>query len=234
MAIWADWGSFILALAAFFLTHLLPARFGLRDRLIGALGRGAYFVLYSLVSLATLSWVVLAAGTAPFIGLWDVAPWQALVPNLVMPVVCLLLVFGLTSPNPLSLGAGAGGFDAARPGIAGITRHPVLWAALLWALAHIVPNGDLAHVVVFGLFALLAFGGMLILDRRARRRLGAGEWQALAAATSLVPFAALLRRRAPFRPRWVDLLRLAGAAALYATLLHGHEMVIGVSPFPMS
>lgn len=233
MAFWADWGNFILALAAFFLTHLIPSRFGLRDRLIAALGRGVYFTLYSLVSIAILVWVVAAAGAAPYVALWDAEPWQFYVPNLVMPVVCLLLVFGLTSPNPLSLGAGARGFDPAHPGIAGFTRHPVLWAALLWALAHLVPNGDLAHVVVFGLFALLALGGMLVLDRRARRRLGADRWQVLAASTSLLPFAALLRRRTGFRPHWAVLLRLVGAVLVYFALLHGHEAVIGVSPFPL-
>ena len=59
------------------------------------------------------------------------------------------------------------------PGIAGITRHPLLWAFTLWALAHMAPNGDLAHVLLFGLFAVFGIAGMSALDRRKRKQWGA-------------------------------------------------------------
>ena len=78
---------------------------------------------------------MVASGRAPFIELWAFEPWQMHVPATVMPVVCVLLVNGLSSANPLSLGRKGLAFDPDRPGIAGVVQHPVLWGALLWALA---------------------------------------------------------------------------------------------------
>ena len=115
------------------------------------LGGVAYGVIYSAVSLAVLAWLIAAARNAPHIQLWDFELWQLWVPNLVMPFVCVLIAFGLAAPNPFSFaGRGSASFDPDHPGIAGITRHPLLWAITLWALAHMVPNGDLAHVLLFG------------------------------------------------------------------------------------
>lgn len=228
------WAEFLLALLLFFVSHALPARPPIRRRLVAVLGLRGYLVAYSLLSVLLLGWLVVASANAPFVPLWDYAPWQAWVPILVMPVVTVLLVFGLGSANPLSMSAvGSATFDAERPGIVAVVRHPVLWAALLWAVAHLVPNGDLAHVVLFGLLALLAAGGMLIFDRRQRRRLGEAEWQRLSAYSSNVPFLALFRGTRLPSPRHADLWRLAAALLLYALLYLAHGPVIGVPPVPM-
>lgn len=60
----------------------------------------------------------------------------------------------------------------ARPRITGLTRHPLLLAIGLWAAGHLVPNGDLAHVLLFGRFLAMSIAGMLVLDRRRRRQRG--------------------------------------------------------------
>src|SRR5215813_13805132 len=101
----------------------------------------------------------------------------ALTPNIAMPVACLLIAFGVAAPSPFSI-AGRDGysFDPERPGIAGVTRHPLLWAITLWAAAHTVPNGDLAHVTLFGLFAVFGIAGMVMLDARKRREWGQDLW----------------------------------------------------------
>ncbi len=98
-----------------------------------------------------------------------------------------------------------------------------------------MPNGDLAHVLLFGGFAVLAVLGMFAIDRRLKRTLGEAEWARLARATSLIPLAALADGR--WRPSGVNvdaesMLRLLGGAALYLTLLYLHEPIIGVSPAP--
>lgn len=227
-----DWAEFILALVAFFASHAVPSWPGLRKRLVGLLGEKGYLVAYSILSIVLLGWIVVAAGRAPYVELWPFEPWQKHVPMTVMPFVCLLLVYGLTSANPLSLGRKDLAFDPERPGIAGVVRHPVMWAALLWALGHIVPNGDLAHVIIFGLFALLALGGMMMFDRRGKRRLGAAEWAKLSAATSNIPFLAMTRRRLPPRPGLADLWRVLAAIALFCAFLWLHPYVIGVDAMP--
>jgi uncharacterized membrane protein len=115
--------------------------------------------------------------------------------------------------------------------IAGVTRHPVLWGFLIWAVSHIPPNGDLVSVILFGFVGCLAGAGFFILDRRMRSRLGADGWESLARATSIVPFVAVIAGRAQIHS-WQPLLRAAcAAAAFYAWfVLQGHQLLIGADP----
>ena len=225
------WGELLAAFSAFLLSHALPARPALRRPLAAALGERGYLLAYSLVSVAALAWLVAAAGRAPHVALWDPAPWQAWAPNLAMPPACLLIASGLGAPNPLSFGGRAAGFDPERPGIAGVARHPLLLALALWAGAHAVANGDLAHVSLFGAFAGFALLGMGIIDRRKRRLIGEDEWGRLAARTSAWPFAALVEGRwRPSAPPGLG--RLGAGLLLWLALLALHAPVVGVSPLP--
>jgi uncharacterized membrane protein len=146
--------EFLTAIAAFLFAHAIPPAPPVRTWLIGWLGRRAYLTLYSLLSLVLIVWVISAAMRAPYLPLWYPAAWQAAIPALVMPVSLWLLIAGLAEPNPLSVSIRKAD-DSAEPGpMAAVTRHPVLWAFLLWALAHIPPTG---HVVAFILFGGMAF-----------------------------------------------------------------------------
>lgn len=228
----AGWAEFALAFALFMGAHMVPARPAVRGRLVATLGERAYLAGYIVLSLGLLAWLVAAAGRAPYVALWGFAPWQMWVPNVAMPFACLLAAFAVGAPNPLSFGGRASGFEPEQPGIVGITRHPIPWALALWAGAHVVPNGDLAHVILFGAFTLFALLGAAAIDRRMRRRLGEDEWRRLSRRTSFLPLAALATgrwrpaRRAPGVPR------LVAAAALWLALLALHPAVIGVSPLP--
>lgn len=214
-----DWGELALAFVVFVVAHIGPTRPSLRRPLTALVGERGYLLLYSALSVALLAWLIVAAGRAPFVPLWEPQPWQAWAAVAAMALACLLVAFGLGVPNPFSIGAGdPARFDPKRPGIVGITRHPILWAVALWAAGHLVANGDLAHALLFGGFLAMALLGVVVLDRRAQRRLGEPAWHWLA-----------VRRRPAWHP--TDLwLRLAGAALLYAGLLHAHRPVIGVDP----
>lgn len=228
----AGWGEFALAFVLFMGAHMVPARPKVRGRLVAALGERVYLAGYVAVSLGLLAWVISAAGRAPYVALWGFAPWQMWVPNVAMPFACLLAAFAVGAPNPLSFGGRATGFDPERPGIVGVTRHPVPWALALWAGAHIVPNGDLAHVILFGAFTLFALVGAGAIDRRMRRRLGEDEWRRLARRTSFVPLAALMAGRSRPAKRAPSVPRLLAAAVLWLALVGLHPLVIGVSPMP--
>ena len=221
-----DWLEFGLALAAFLGSHILPSRPGLKAALVVQMGRAGYGMAYGGLSLLLLVWVIGAAGRAPFEVIWDQTLWMRWLANLAMPVAVLLIVLALGAPNPLSFGGRATGFDPARPGIAGVVRHPLLWALLIWSGVHLLVNGDLAHVILFGLFALYAVLGMRMIDRRNRRLLGEALWITRASATSNLPFQGNWRS---YRPA---LWRIALAAAVWIGLLHLHLPVIGVSPMP--
>jgi len=228
LALLADWGELAAALTLFLASHAIPARPPVRSALIGAVGRSAFFIGYSVVSLVILGWLIAAAGSAPYVELWPREDWQTLVPSAGMLGATILAVFALTTPNPLSLAPrGAKRFDPERPGIAGFVRHPILWATLLWSGTHIVPNGDVSHVVMFGLFALLSVGGMVMLDRRKQRRLGQTEWREMARRTSNWPLVGLARGWRP-RPDLGSVIRVAAGVAVYALLMATHGIFAGV------
>ncbi len=223
--------EFLAAIALFLLAHVVPPAPPVRARLVATLGRRAYLALYSLLSLALIAWVVRAAMRAPYLPLWEAAPWHALVPLVLMPIAAWLVVAGLWEANPLSVSLQQARDGDALPPITAVTRHPLLWGLLLWALAHVPPNGDLVSLILFGGMAALAVGGMFVLDRRKRRTIGEQKWRAMAGRSGLVPFAALATGRARLEVGAALLWPLALAAALYLWfLLDGHRRLIGPDP----
>lgn len=219
------WFEFALAYVVFFLSHSLPVRPPLRPWLQARLGASGFTLAYSALSLAVLAWLIAAASRAPHVTLWDWAPWQVHVPLIVMGPVCVILALSIGRPNPFSFGGARNDlFDPARPGIVRWSRHPLLAALALWAAAHIVPNGDLAHVILFGTFAAFAILGGRLIDRRKRREMGA-DWQRLRVVVEDAPLLSW---------RWSGgiLARLVAAVVVYATLLWVHPVLFGVSPLP--
>ena len=178
-----------------------------------------------------LWWLIVAAGRAPFVPLWDQQGWHRWVVNVAMPLAVALGCLGVAAPNPFAFEGRPGGFDPDHPGIAGVTRQPLLWALALWAGAHLLANGDLAHVIVFAPFAGLAIIGMPVVESRRRRAMGAAAWHRQTARTALVPGAALLAGRWSPGGGW-PLGRLALAVVIWAALWHLHLPLIGVWPAP--
>jgi uncharacterized membrane protein len=216
------WGEFAAVIGLFLVSHVVPVRPPARPWLVGVLGLRGYFAGYSMVSIALLIWLFIAASRAPYVEV--IPPLEALrwVPLMVMPFVSLLVVRGLAIANPLSFGGmGRGPFDPNQPGILALSRHPLLLAIALWAGAHLLANGDLAHVILFGLFGLFAVISMRLIDRRKKRLLGS-EWEILARHTALLSWRGL-------RP---DVWSVLGAGAVFLVLLVLHGPLIGVSPLP--
>ncbi len=232
-------GLTALALAAAFFVggHFLVSSTGLRPILIGVLGERRYLGLYSLVAILLFLWLLLSYVTAPYVTLWEAPGWAAWLPIIVMPFTLLLLVAGLTQPNPTAVAMPGGAGEAQRraaaspQGILAITRHPMLWAFGLWGLSHAPANGDAASLILFGSMAVLALGGTIAIDARKRRNAGA-DWERLAAATSNLPFAALCAGRARIALGEIGWWRPALALVLYALLLALHPLVIGVPALP--
>jgi uncharacterized membrane protein len=221
--------EFMTALACFLLAHMIPPLPPVRRFFIGLMGQFAYTIIYSLLSLALIVWIFIAARRAPYVPLWPSEEWQVFVPLIVMPFALWFLIGGLTEPNPLSISLN---LRSAQPGpMAHITRHPVLWGFLLWALSHIPPNGDLVAIILFGGMAALAAGGFWLVDRRAKQRMGEKPWQALARLSPILPFTSLHRTRLVMLMSPRVLTSGAVAIAIYLWfLLQGHLLLMGVDP----
>ena len=102
----------------------------------------------------------------------------------------------------------------------------MLWGFGLWAFAHVVPNGDLVPLIMFGGFGLFAFAAMPLIDRRRKRALGE-DWARLAAGAPIVPFARGIPRH---WPRGMLVATIGGGLLLYLLLLRLHPVLFGPDP----
>lgn len=220
-----SWGEFIAAVPVFFLSHSVPLRPQIRAWLLAWSGPRGFTLSYGALSLAALAWVIGAAGRAPVVPVWDRAAWQPHVTLICMLAACVILGLAIARPNPFSFGgARTDRFDPARAGIVRYMRHPLLVALALWATGHLVVNGDLAHVILFGSFAGFALLGGRLVDRRRRRQMGA-DWARLHSA---------VQARSWWRPRPASrreaLVRVGLGAVLYGGLVALHPWLFGVAP----
>ncbi len=200
---------FQIALAVFIGSHVVVATPPVRRGLIARLSEGGFLLMYSVMSFVLFTWLIVAAMGAETTALWAPSAWAYWAAVILMPVAALLLGASLAAPNPLSIAFVAGTFDPARPGAVAITRHPILWGLALWGISHVPPNGDTVMLTLFGGLGFFACVGMAIVELKKRKALGEQRWRELAAATSFLPFAAILGGRA----RWPrDVRTLAGAA----------------------
>ncbi|MDF1606894.1 NnrU family protein [Hoeflea sp. YIM 152468] len=219
-----QWSEFAAALLAFFILHSLPIRPAVKTRIVSLIGARLFTLVYSCVSIAALGWLIVAASRAPYVELWAPAPWQHLAALIIMLGVSLIVAFTLGRPNPFSFGGSStAAFDPAHAGIVRLHRHPLLLAFFLWAGAHLLPNGDLAHAILFGLFAGFSLIGMKLIDRRTRRRLDPQQYEALLKS---VQKSGLLQGFAQDQVR----IRIAAGVGLFVGLVLLHPVVIGDSP----
>jgi uncharacterized membrane protein len=219
-------GSLLAACVFFLFIHFAVSGTRWRDALVARLGEGPYRGLFSLASLVGIVWMVGAYKRAPTIELWGTLLSLRPAVLVVVFVGVLFVVMGLATPNPTTAGmeGKVGQGASAAHGIVRITRHPFLWGVALWALAHLVVNGDLASLVLFGSLLLLSLAGTATIDAKRRRRFGP-EWQQFSAATSNIPFAAIAAGRNQLGPalREIGVVRTVIAVGVYvaAFWLHG-------------
>jgi uncharacterized membrane protein len=223
--------SLTLAAVYFIGLHLGVAGTAVRDRAVAALGEGGYRAVFAAASLGGLVWLVMAYKHAPYVATWGTPGWWKPVAIVLMLPAFVLAMAGLAAPNPAALGQEG---RAARPpgGIVRVTRHPLLLGVALWALVHLIANGDAASFIFFGAFAATALAGTVSIDAKRRRALGPA-WDSFSAQTSILPFAAIAAGRNRFEPGEIPLWRLAAGVAAYALFLGGHSHIFGVSPFPV-
>ena len=215
------------ATAAFIATHFVTST-PLRGALVRGLGERPYIAAYSLVAFATLGWMIWAFARAEAEPLWQ--GWRSL-PAWVMPVAFVLVACGLFSRNPTLVGADRllKSGEPAR-GVIRITRHPIMWAFMLWAAVHMIARGELNSLVFFGgLFAVAALG-TLLMDGRKARTLGE-DWKRFAGVTSNVPFVAIAQGRNRLNSAEIGWRNPVIGLALYGVFFWAHPMLFGARPY---
>lgn len=158
---------FILGLIIFFVPHLVTAvGRGAREAMIAKLGAGPYKGVYSLVSALGLVLTVMGWPSADAAVLYSTPDWMRYVVQLLMLVALILLAAAY----------------APKGRIAAAVKHPMLAGVKIWAFAHLLVNGEVRSVILFGSFLAYA-----VLDRIAVKRRGAAVPAAGPARNDLYP-----------------------------------------------
>jgi uncharacterized membrane protein len=146
----------ILGLALFLGAHTLTTQRDLRARVIASTGEGGYKIGYALVSLLGLVLIVWGFADYRAAGMWEVwtpPTWfKRVAVALMLPAVILVVAAYI------------------RGRIYTTLKHPMLSGVKLWAAAHLLANGDLGSIILFG-----SFLGWAVFDRISlKRRTDAG------------------------------------------------------------
>ncbi|MCO5129051.1 MAG: NnrU family protein [Xanthobacteraceae bacterium] len=142
----------IVGLALFFGTHLVTTRRGLRARLIADRGEAAYKIGYSLLSalgLVLIVWGFSRYRADGWIEVWSPPVAMRHVALALMPFAVILVVASYV-----------------RGRIYTTLKHPMLAGVKLWALTHLLANGDLGGIVLFGSFLAWAVYDRISLKGR--------------------------------------------------------------------
>ena len=141
----------IFGLVLFLGAHTLTTRREARASLIGAMGEGGYKIAYSFVSIAGI--VLIAYGFSHYraeswIDVWyPPTAFKHITVALMLPAVILVVAAYL------------------RGKIYAAVKHPMLTGVKLWAAAHLLANGDLGSIILFG-----SFLGWAVFDRISLKR----------------------------------------------------------------
>ena len=142
----------ILGLVLFLGAHTLTTQRELRGRLVASIGEGPYKIAYALVSVAGLALIVWGFAhyrATDWIQVWT--PPKALKhlnALLMLPAVILVAAAYI------------------RGRIYATLKHPMLAGVKLWAVGHLLANGDLGGIILFGSFLAWAVFDRISLKRR--------------------------------------------------------------------
>ena len=142
----------ILGLAVFLLTHQIPTRPDVRARLTERLGVLGYRGLFSFASLLGLVLIVYGFGLARSAGSPVIYDPPAGLRHLTLLLVAIAFVLLASSIFPGR--------------IAAAVKHPMVTAVKVWALAHLLANGDLASLILFTTLLAWAVYDRISLKRR--------------------------------------------------------------------
>lgn len=184
----------ILGLVVFFGVHSISLlALGWRNRVAERLGRRVWQGIYSIAALLGFYLLVTGYGAARASAavIYVSPPWLRYVAALLMLPVFTL---ALASVLPGRIRARAG--------------HPLLLATMLWAVAHLLTNGSVADLLLFGSFLVWSVAVRISLERRSARPM----------------------RVLPTSPA-NDAIVIVGGLALYAIFMFWlHASWFGVSP----
>lgn len=187
-------GILILGLVLFLGIHLLPMFSRSRERFKARLGDKRYRGLFSVISLIGFVLIIWGFARAPLVPVYPPFPWVRPLAFTVLPLAFILLA------------------AAHMPGhIRNVLKHPMMIGVLLWAIVHLLSNGDLRSIVLFGSFAVWSVADIVSEIQRGRTLIGNKP------------------------PRWaMDAAATAGGLVVFYLIARFHGTLFGVPVFSVS
>lgn len=209
--------SLIAACVAFVGSHFLLSH-PLRAGLVARLGAQPFLGLYSLISLATFAWMIVAAGNMPDETVLWAAPGWAWAGGSIAMLLGSILFTGSLIGNP-ALPEAKLTADREPKGVFAITRHPMMWGFALWGFVHIAVWPTPSNVVIGAAIIILALGGSAGQDIKKAKLMG-DAWGHWVSRTAFIPFTG----SAPVGAWWTGWLPLVGGVALWLIATWAHPM----------
>jgi len=172
---------------------------GLRQSMIDRLGESGWKGVYSVVSILSLILLIYGFGQARQVTgmLYNPPVWMAHIALTLMLLAMICLAASLLPAGHIAVK----------------TKHPMVLSVKIWALSHLLANGETSSVLLFGAF--LAWGVILRIALKRRER--AGE-------LTLRPFVS---------GKYDLYAAIIGVVAWALITFKLHELLIGVAPIVM-
>jgi uncharacterized membrane protein len=185
----------LLGLIIWSAVHLYPAVApAQRARYVETYGEGPWKGAVSIVLVISILLMVIGYRSAWAWGnVWFPPLWAWHVNNLLMLVAFVLLGAGHMKSN-----------------IRRFVRHPMLTAVIIWAIAHLLANGEVRAVVFFGGIGMWGVASIILINRRD--------------GAFVVP---------PPSPMKKDVIAIVAGAVVFLVIALLHPWLFGVSPFPV-
>jgi uncharacterized membrane protein len=139
----------ITGLLIFFVLHMVPWSTSLRGRLVSQLGDKGYKACFALIAFVGLGLIIYGKAEATFVPVFEPSANTIYITKF---LVLLAFIFLPASNMPTN--------------IKRFTAHPMLWGIVCWSIGHLVANGDMASILLFGGFAVYGLSAMISSTQR--------------------------------------------------------------------
>ena len=146
---------FILGLLLFFSIHMLPFYPEYRAQLIEKIdtdtidGEGMYKIIFSVISLLGLVFIGIGKGSMGFASLWDIPAFFRYI-SVIVILLSFILIVAAYLPNNIKR----------------YVPHPMLTGVIIWGVTHLIINGDVASIILFGSFVVYSVVAIKLTNRR--------------------------------------------------------------------
>lgn len=181
----------LIGLTIFFTIHMVPWTPEMRAKMIGGMGLNGYKILFSVVSVIGIGLAILGYAATDGPVMYATPAFGPRVAFMLVPFALILIVGAYVGSN-----------------IKRVTPHPMAWGIGLWAFAHLMNNGEIESVILFGSLLIFALGSIISANKRG---------------------ATTMSERLPI---WRDVVTGVGGMALAMGVVANHGVLFGVPIVP--